>query len=243
MMALTGAGAALAGLVSFFSPCVLPLVPGFMAFVTGASGAELAALSRAERVRRVGPRALAFVAGLGTVFVALGASATTIGRALSTSFDTLAMIGGVALAILGLHMLGLVKVPLLIREWRLGERLRPDGPGGAYLVGLAFGFGWTPCVGPILAAILLVAAQRDSALEGAGLLAAYAVGMGAPFLAIALFQAELAGRVSRAGRHLWLVEKAAGAVILVTGALIATGLMGRVATWLYEAVPLFQSIG
>jgi cytochrome c-type biogenesis protein len=140
-------------------------------------------------------------------------------------------------------MLGLLRLPLLMREWRLGDRLKPDGVIGAFIVGLAFGFGWTPCVGPVLAAILLAASQQASAGEGALLLLAYAAGMGVPFLLVAAFLAEAAGRFSSLSRHAWLAEKIAGTVILITGILIASGWMGPLATYLYTTFPVFQVIG
>jgi cytochrome c-type biogenesis protein len=214
-----------------------------MAFVTGASPAELSLMSRRERLLRVGPRAAAFVVGLGSVFVALGATATAAGRAVSIWFDQLAIAGGILLVVLGLQMLGVLKVPALMQEWRLGERLKPNGVTGAFVVGLAFGFGWTPCVGPVLAAILLAASQQASAGEGALLLLAYAFGMGIPFLLVAAFLAEASGTLKPLVRHAWIAEKIAGGVMLATGVLIATGWMGAVANFLYRAVPLFQSIG
>jgi cytochrome c-type biogenesis protein len=243
MVGVTWMGAGFAGLISFFSPCILPLVPAFMAFVTGVSLDELKTMSRFQRLLRVGPRALAFVAGLGAVFVALGATATTAGRAISIHFDKLAVAAGLLLIALGLHMLGLLRLPLLMREWRLGDRLKPDGVIGAFIVGLAFGFGWTPCVGPVLAAILLAASQQASAGEGALLLLAYAAGMGVPFLLVAAFLAEAAGTFSSLSSHAWLAEKIAGTVILITGILIASGWMGPLATYLYTTFPVFQVIG
>ncbi len=235
--------AAVAGLASFLSPCILPIVPAYMAYISGQGAAADSQLARSKRIALVMPRAVAFVVGLGCVFVLLGASASSLGRLLAVHFDTLAIFAGLLLCALGLQMLGVLRIPAFMKEWRIETARQPRNVAGAFAIGLAFGFGWTPCVGPILAGILMTAASTESAARGAALLAAYAAGMGIPFLLVALFAAELAPLLRRMRSGAAVVEKIAGAILLLTGLLIASGNMGRAATWLYETFPVFQAIG
>src|SRR6056297_2221483 len=183
------AGAALAGLMSFASPCVLPIVPPYLCFLAGVSLEELKGTEgRDPRAgRRIVLAALVFALGFATVFIALGATASSIGQAVSRHFDTLRWIAGAVILVMGLHFLGVLRIPLLYRQARMEVESRPATLAGSYLVGLAFGFGWTPCVGPVLAAILFTAAGRETAAEGAALLGAYAFGMGLPFVLAAAF--------------------------------------------------------
>src|SRR6201984_3473288 len=178
--------ALLAGLVSFLSPCVLPLVPPYLVYLAGASlerlaGAEPAAAGKRDTI----VASLLFVAGFSTVFVALGAGASVIGALLRAYSDVLATIAGIAIIVMGLHFLGLTRIDLLMREKR-AEMARPVGLWGAYAMGLAFAFGWPPCIGPILAAILAVAASEATIAKGAGLLAVYSLGLGVPSVIAAL---------------------------------------------------------
>ncbi len=236
--------AATAGLLSFLSPCVLPLVPPYLTWLAGSSLEEIASDKPPPgTTRRAFLRALAFVIGFSTVFVALGASASFIGQALADHLSLLSRIAGVVIVLLGLHFLGVMRIPLLYREARFGVAAQPAGLVGAFLMGLAFAFGWTPCVGPVLASILLIAGTGDSVAEGAKLLAAYAAGIGVPFLLAAIFVRPFLGFMARFRRRLGLIEKLIGGLLVVTGVLIFTGSMADIAGWLLEAFPVLGRIG
>lgn len=237
-------GALLAGVLSFVSPCVLPIVPPYLAYLAGISFDELKADSRASGAsRRVLLSAACFVLGFTTVFVALGATASLIGQSIARYFDTLAVVAGVIILLMGLHFLGVLRIGLLYREARLQVAGRPAGMLGAYVMGLAFAFGWTPCVGPVLAAILFVAGTHDTAARGAVLLAAYALGIGVPFLVAAAFAGRFIGWSVRFREHMRKVEMAMGAILAVTGVLFMTGQMTAIAYWLLETFPAFSNLG
>lgn len=235
-----------AGLLSFLSPCVLPLVPPYLCFLAGVSLNELT--PKDEQQSR-GPNwqvvalAFAFVLGFATVFVALGASVSLIGQAVTEHFATLSIIAGIVIIILGLHFLGVFRIGLLFREARFQTSRKPAGFIGAYLVGLAFAFGWTPCVGPVLATILMVAGVDGSAARGALLLAAYALGIGIPFLLAALFVGPFLRLMTRLRPHMGAVEKVIGGGLVLTGVLLLTGSMPVIAGWLLETFPVLGSIG
>ena len=239
------AGAFAAGLLSFLSPCVLPLVPPYLCFIGGLTLDQLAEQQEVGGVaaRRVFVAALAFVLGFTTVFVALGATASVIGQVVAENFRLLGQIAGVIIIILGLHFLGLLRIPFLYREARFHVESRPAGLAGAYVVGLAFAFGWTPCVGPVLAAILFVAGAEGSVLEGSTLLTAYALGIGLPFLAAALAARPFMAFMARFRRHLGVVEKVMGGLLVLTGILFLTGTMSEIAYWILEAFPALGRIG
>lgn len=235
-------GAFLAGILSFLSPCVLPLVPAYLCFLSGMTFAQLSTGEVAPRAV-LASRAVAFVFGFSTIFVILGATASTLGQGLARYFDHLAIVAGVVLVALGLHMAGVVRIPFLMREARAQTSGRPAGLAGAYVVGLAFGFGWTPCVGPVLAGILMISAAGESVTRGTVLLAAYAAGIGVPFIAAALFAGPFLRWLGRMRRHVATVERVTGGVLVLTGLLVMTGQMARVAGWLLQAVPAFGRIG
>lgn len=239
------AGAFGAGLLSFLSPCVLPLVPPYLCFIGGLTLDQLTEQRAADRVaaRRVFVAALAFVLGFSTVFVALGATASLIGQAVATYYDLLSKIAGVVIIILGLHFLGLFKIALLHREARFHPESRPAGILGAYVVGLAFAFGWTPCVGPVLAAILFVAGAEESAIQGGLLLAVYSLGIGLPFLAAALAVRPFMGFMARFRRYLGIMEKVMGGLLVATGVLFLTGTMSEISYWILEAFPALGRVG
>lgn len=236
-----------AGILSFLSPCVLPLVPPYLCFLAGVSvgqpGMNGAVAVPAGTTWRTLQVALPFVLGFSTVFVALGATASVLGQAMTSHFSTLSVIAGLVISLLGLHLLGLLRVGILMREARFQAAARPASLFGAYLVGLAFAFGWTPCVGPVLAAILLVAGTEGTAGRGAALLGSYSAGIGIPFLAVALFMGPFLGVLVRYRQNLAVVEKVTGGALVVTGVLIMTGAMSRIADWMLRLFPGFGTIG
>lgn len=213
----------LAGLVSFLSPCVLPIVPSYVTFVTGMTIDELTTGRMVAARRRAALHATLFVLGFTLVFLTLGATATALGGTMKRSLPLLQQVGGVVVALLGLSMLGVLRLPALMRDTRVHVARKPAGMIGSVLVGVAFGAGWTPCVGPVLASILLYAGMRESMTHGMLLLGAYAMGLGIPFwLAAVGLNWYLAG-----ARHLkrWMrpIELASGALLLVFGILLFTG--------------------
>lgn len=236
-------GAFVAGLLSFASPCVLPLVPPYLAYMGGVSVSELREGDGGGLRWRVVMAALAFVAGFSAVFVALGATASVVGQAVSAWLGVLSYVAGGLIIVMGLHFLGVFRIPLLDRTARVGVAQKPAGLVGAFVIGLAFGFGWSPCVGPVLAAILLIAAASDSAGEGARLLLVYSLGIGVPFVIAAAFAGAFMRWSARHRARLALIEKAMGAFLIVAGILIFTGQMPTIAYWLIETFPVLGKIG
>ena len=246
-----------AGLISFVTPCVLPLVPPYLCYMAGvsvetltrpagaaavtASGAT-AQVGMGDEALRIFLPALFFVLGFSTVFVALGAGASSIGGLLRAHLDVLGVVAGVLIIAMGLNFLGILRLGLFFREARF------QGAGGAgilgsFVMGLAFAFGWTPCIGPVLGAILAVAGSRESVSEGAALLGAYSAGLGIPFLVAALFVGPFMAFLVRFRRHLGTVEKVMGGLLVLTGVLFMTGGMQRVSFWLLETFPALQQLG
>lgn len=240
-----GYGAALlAGLLSFVSPCVLPIVPPYLAYLAGLSFDQVRERGTEPAVaRQIMLASLAFVAGFTTVFVALGATASLVGQVIAQWFDVLSVVAGIIIIIMGLHFLGVFRLSLLYREARVNVAQKPAGPLGAYVIGLAFAFGWTPCVGPVLAAILFVAGSQDTAVRGAGLLATYSIGIGVPFLLAAAFATRFLAFAARMRRHMATVEKIMGGALVFTGILFVTGQMATISYWLLETFPVFATIG
>lgn len=213
----------LAGLVSFLSPCVLPLVPSYVTFVTGMTLDELTVSGRAAARRQAALHASFFVLGFSLVFVALGATATALGATLRHALPLMQQVGGVVIALFGLWMLGVLRLPALMRERRLHLATKPAGMAGSLVVGVAFGAGWTPCVGPVLASILLYAGVSATMERGMLLLAAYSLGLGLPFwLAAVGLNWYLVG-AKRLARWLRPIELAAGALLVAVGVLLFTG--------------------
>ena len=230
-------GAFVAGLLSFASPCVLPLVPPYLAYIGGVSIEQL------QGARwRVLVAAVCFVAGFSTVFVALGATASAIGQAITAYLGWLGYAAGLLIALMGLHFLHVVRLPFMDATAR-ADVTRPAGLTGTYAIGLAFGFGWSPCVGPVLTAILLMAGAEQSAGEGARLLLIYSLGIGVPFLLAASFADTFMRASARLRRHLGAVEKMLGAFLLLAGILIFSGQMPIIAFWLIETFPALGRIG
>ena len=235
--------ALIAGVVSFLSPCVLPLVPPYLVYLAGTSLERFADAEAEPQVRweTVGAACL-FVAGFSTVFVLLGASASAFGSLIRAYADKLALVAGVVIIIMGLHFLGVTKLALLYREKRM-EVPKPVGLWGAYVMGLAFAFGWTPCIGPILAVILAIAASEATVTKGAGLLAVYSLGLGIPFMAAAFAVEPFAKFLARFRGYLPMVEKAMGALLVLTGIAFLTGFVTTASYWLLEAFPVLGRIG
>ncbi len=229
-------GALLAGLLSFLSPCVLPIVPPSLAFIAGVSFEELES-REGGKSWGVFRSAVAFVLGFATIFVMLGAAASAIGQILQEYHRQLAWVAGGLIILLGLHFLGIFRIALLYREARVETSRRPVGFFGAYVVGLAFAFGWTPCVGPVLTTILAIAGAQDTALKGALLLLFYALGIGLPFLLAALFIQPFMGFMRKFRSHLGIMEKVIGGFLVLTGVLILTGGMNEIGFWLQQAFP------
>lgn len=230
---LTAAGA---GILTFLSPCVLPLIPGYVAFMTGLTTAEVAEEDRPLSVV-LGP-SLLFVAGFSIVFVALGASASVVGGFLLDNREIFETVAGLIIIVLGFFMLGIVKLPWLYGEARFGmEKSRRFGGLAALVMGMAFAFGWSPCVGPILGSILMMAANSAEVGRGALLLAVYSLGLGIPFLVVALLLGRVRPLLDWLNRHALIINRFAGAVLMVLGVLIVTGRLGMVVGFLSRYVP------
>ncbi|SFU10938.1 cytochrome c biogenesis CcdA family protein [Sedimentitalea nanhaiensis] len=244
MFEISGVGivaAFLGGAISFLSPCVLPLAPGYVSYIAGQPAAKAGATrSFAERARSV-VLSLWFVLGFSTVFVALGAGASLLGGMLLRWKYELGLAGGVLIVLFGLVMMGAIKIPAMMRDTRPDVKVDGGSAVGAYLLGLAFAFGWTPCIGPVLGSILAVTAT--SGADGMALLAIYSAGLGLPFLIIALFTNEIAGRLKRigaAGRWLYRIS---GGLMVLMGIGVMTGQISRLAFWLLETFPALGTIG
>ena len=232
-----------AGLVSFLSPCVLPLVPPYLIYLTGATIEHVANDETTQTSKRaVMTSALMFVLGFSTVFVALGASASVIGSLIRAYSGPLSIIAGVVIVVMGLHFLGVTPIALLHRQKRF-DVAKPVGLWGAYVIGLAFAFGWTPCIGPILAAILAVAASEQTVIRGASLLAVYSLGLGIPFMVAAFAIEPFAAFLSRFRNYLHRVEQAMGALLVLTGIAFLTGSINQMSVWLLETFPVLGKIG
>lgn len=231
-----------AGIVSFLSPCVLPVVPGYISYVAGQTGRGIETLTERERSTALLLSAC-FVLGFGGVFVALGASATALGALLLRFRYEANIIGGAIVIAFGLMMLGALRVQLFQRDFRIHPRLAGGHPIGAFVLGVAFGFGWTPCIGPVLGAILTIAAVNTSLHGSIGLLSAYALGLGVPFLLAGAFTRELMEHMHalrRAGRPL---QVAAGAVMVLFGIAMISGKLTSFSYWLLERFPILGRIG
>ena len=223
------------GAGSFLSPCILPLVPSYLCFIAGLSLDELTAEGRPARASaRIMGSALAFVAGFTAVFVAMGMTATAIGQTLFDYADPLRWIGGIVLVLFGLHFLGVYRIAFLDRQARAQVHAKPPGLIGAFVVGLAFAFGWTPCAGPILSQIVMIAGNRETIGQGGFLLLAYALGIGIPFLIAAAFAGAFMRFLQRAARHLGTVEKAMGVLLILSGIAFMFGWFNDLGFWLLQ---------
>lgn len=242
---MTFGGAALAGLLSFLSPCILPIVPFYLCYMAGLSISELDAERpvSAPVQRRLVLSAVCFALGVTTIFVLLGLGATALGQAFRVWKTELAYVAAGVLFLFGLHFLGLVRVPLLYREARIDSTAQPASLAGAYVMGLAFGFGWTPCVGPALAAILMMAGGMGDMTRGGALLLVYGLGMTLPFVLAAAFSGPFLRWMQRNRRYMGHVEKAMGVMLIVFALLIATNSIAFIAEAMIRWFPGFATIG
>lgn len=245
MFEMTYIAAGFAGLLSFFTPCILPMVPFYLSYMAGLSMTELRGdneIAPGAQGRLVS-QAVFFALGVTTIFMLLGMGATAVGQAFGQWKQPLSYVAAGILFIFGLHFLGVVRIPLLYREARMESHVAPTSVVGAYVMGLAFGFGWTPCVGPALAAILMIASGMGDIWRGALLLAVYGIGMTAPFVVAALFAKPFLRWVQRHRTAMAHVEKAMGAMLIVFAILIVTNSVNVIAQWMIDTVPGVTSLG
>ena len=233
--------AAAAGVLSFLSPCVLPIVPPYLAYMGGISINDMNEDAAARR--RVTLSALFFVLGLSTVFLLLGFTASAFGRFFLQNQTLFVSAAGVVIMVFGAHFIGVYRIGFLDREMRMDAGDRGGSAFGAYVLGLAFAFGWTPCIGPILGSILSIAASQADVARGTTLLAAYAVGLGIPFLLVAMFFPRLTGVMNWMKRHMEQIEKTMGLLLWTVGLLMLTGKFTDFSWWLNEQFPALQAFG
>jgi cytochrome c-type biogenesis protein len=230
-----------AGILSFLSPCVLPIVPPYLAYMGGVSVTDMED-NRAARGRAV-VASLFFVLGLSTVFLILGAGASALGRAFASYRPYLEVGAGVVVVIFGLHFLGLFRLKFLDREMRMDAGDQGGSAFGAYFLGLAFAFGWTPCLGPILSAILSLAGGQADVSKGVMLLGVYAIGLGVPFVLVAAFFPQMKRPMAWMKRNMGVIEKTSGVLLVVVGLAMATGFMSMFSFWLLETLPFLAIFG
>jgi cytochrome c-type biogenesis protein len=238
---VTFGAAVLAGVLSFLSPCVLPLVPPYLVYMSGVSLDDLTTESSGHR--RVMLSSLLFVLGFTTVFVLLGATASAFGQVLRQNLPLLSQIAGVLIIIMGLHFMGVFRFGFLMREARYQTNQKTASYAGAYAIGLAFAFGWTPCIGPVLAAILSVAGSTESVGRGMALLAFYSLGLGIPFMLAGYSIGAFLGFSRKFRRHMVVLERVMGGLLVLTGIMFLTGSMQTISYWLLEQFPGLASIG
>ncbi|MBS0125336.1 cytochrome c biogenesis CcdA family protein [Thetidibacter halocola] len=244
MLDISYAGALFAGLLSFFTPCILPMVPFYLCYMAGISMAELRddAGITPKAQRRLLMSAVFFAAGVTTIFVLLGMGATAVGQAFADWLDQLQWVAAAILTVFGLHFLGVIRIGFLYREARIESKAEPTTVLGAYLMGLAFGFGWTPCVGPALASILMIASGMGDIARGGLLLLVYGIGMTAPFVVAALFSGPFLRWTGRHRDKLKYVEKVMGAMLILFAILIVTDSVNVIAQWMIETFPSWSSL-
>ena len=246
MMEVTYIGAIFAGLLSFLSPCILPMVPFYLSYLAGVGMKQVSAEARidARTRKRAVLAAFCFALGVITIFVGLGAASTAFGQLVRNYFDVLRWIAAAIIIAMGLHFLGIIRIGFLYRQLRADTGDMSDlSLIGAYVVGLAFAFGWTPCVGPVLAAILFMAAGAETAWGGASLLFVYGIGMTLPFVVAAYFIGPFMRWMARFRQHLGTVEKVMGGMLILFGILIATNSMNVIAQWMIDLAPAFWTFG
>ncbi len=221
-----------AGLISFLSPCVLPLVPGYISMISGFSLDQLNTREKDTSLFRIVLlNSIMFIVGFSITFILLGASATWIGQLLAARMSLLRQLAGLVLIVFGIHLTGIFKINFLYRDKRFHNVEKPRGLVGALVLGLAFAFGWTPCIGPILAGILTIASTKQTVTEGMFLLAVYSAGLGIPFLLTSFALNKFLSFYSRFKKHFHTVEVVSGALVIAIGVMIMTGSLTRLATW------------
>lgn len=237
-------GVAFAGLVSFLSPCVLPLVPPYLGYLGGMSIEQMTSDEGVDNKawRRVVLASVCFVLGFSTVFIGLGAGASVFGQLIQTYKSQLSIAAGAVIILFGLHFVGLLRIPILYSEKRYHTDMQGASYLGAYVIGLAFAFGWTPCIGPVLAAVLTLAAGEGSLGIGVKLLAVYSLGLGIPFVLAAVAIRPFMRFMQRFRRHLGTVEKVMGVLLILTGIMFLTGSMNWIGQWLIDNVPFLASL-
>jgi cytochrome c-type biogenesis protein len=233
--------ALVAGIISFLSPCVLPIVPPYLAYMSGVSVTEMSGEASARR--RAIMAALFFVMGLSTVFLILGFTASAFGAFFLQNQLLFARVSGAVIVVFGLHFLGIIRIPFLDREARMDAGDKGGSSFGAYILGLAFAFGWTPCIGPQLGAILSLAASEASVTRGTLLLGVYAAGLGLPFLLAAMFITRAMGVMNRLKRHMKTIERIMGGLLLLVGVAMLTGAFTTFSWWLLETFPALATLG
>ena len=232
------------GLLSFVSPCVLPIVPGYLSFISGVSFDEMSSDANRSAVRKkILLNSVFFILGFSIVFISLGASATFIGKFLHEKINIISKIAGVIIIIFGIHMIGIYRIPFLNYEKRFQTEGKKLGLLGATIVGLAFAFGWTPCIGPILAAILAIASQQDTIGKGVILLSSYSLGLGIPFLLAGLSLTFFFAAFNKFKRHLHKVEIVGGALLVIVGILIATNSLTIISGYFSKWFPILNELG
>ena len=219
-----------AGLISFLSPCVLPLVPGYLSLISGVGVEELKS-PQAHLMRRVMVNSIGFILGFSVVFIALGAAATEVGQVLGVYKHTLAKVAGVVIILFGLHLTGIFKIKALYMDARLHSLKGSSTPIGAFVIGFAFAFGWTPCLGPILTAILTIAGEQDTLVKGILLLAVYSLGLAVPFLVTSLLMERFLKFYSRFRSHMHALEVASGGLLIALGVLLVIGRFTLISNW------------
>jgi len=227
-----------AGVLGFFSPCVVPLIPGYLSFVSGVSLWEMQLAERRQHTRRVLLATAVFILGFSVIFTALGASASVVGAFVLGNRLLLGRIGGVIVILLGLIMLGVIQIPGLAQERRVQVTRRPGGVLGAFPVGMAFGFAWTPCVGPVLGAILTLAATTRHGADGAALLFAYSLGLGIPFLVTAILLTTTFEALRTPVRYAHVIERASGVFLVIMGTALLFDLVFRLNAWILQVIPI-----
>jgi cytochrome c-type biogenesis protein len=233
--------ALLAGVISFLSPCVLPIVPPYLAYMGGITMNEMTDGKRSNRPAIIA--SIFFAMGLSTVFIFLGFTTSLLGQMFLQNQRIFGIVAGVVIILFGLHFIGLIRIPFLYREARIDAGDQGGSAFGAYVLGLAFAFGWTPCIGPILGAILSVAAQEGSVARGTMLMAFYAIGLGLPFIIAAVFINRAVIVMNRFKRHMGTVEKIMGTLLILVGLALIFDLFSRFSYWLLEVFPALALVG
>lgn len=245
MFEVSYGGAALAGLLAFLTPCILPMVPFYLSYMAGISMSELrddGGISPGAQKRLV-LSSVFFALGVTTIFGLLGLGATAAGQAFAQWKELLSYVAAAVIFVFGLHFLHLIRIPFLMQEARMHSKMDPSTTIGAYVMGLAFGFGWTACVGPVLATILFIASMKDTLWQGTSLLIVFGLAMTSPFVVAAIFAKPFLNFMSKYRHYMPYVEKVMGAMLVIFAILIATGSVNVISNWMIETFPVFSKMG